>query len=504
MEYDYIIVGGGTAGAVTAFRLAEHKIGRVLLLEAGISDDQREDVLQLNQWQTLLEGELDYDFTIEPQVNGNSNMRHSRAKVMGGCSSHNSAIAFQAPDYDFEQWTKSGVEGWEPQQVRPFYHKVLDKVSLERSDSGNACGKAMLQACREWGIQTLDFSQANYREGAGWFYLNKKGGLRHSSSVAYLHPYNELPENLTILTETFASRLIIDEGKRVTGVETDKGVFKAKREVILSGGAFHTPQLLMLSGIGPAAHLQEVGIPVVQVLEGVGQHLVDHPEGVIMWESTLPVPQESAQKYEVGIFCKTKPGLEIADLMFHFGTEAFDMHTLPAGYPTAEHAFSLTPNVMQAKSEGTVKLRSSNPKDAPLIDPRYFTDPEGYDAQVMLQGIKIARRIAEQPALKPWIKRELAPGPEVQTDEEILAYIYKTHNTVYHPAGTCKMGAEGDQMAVTNSRLQVQGLSNLRIADASVFPAITSINPCITCMMIGERCADFILEETAMCKDLTL
>lgn len=495
MKYDYIIVGGGTAGVATAFRLAERKIGKVLLIEAGISDEQREDVLQLKNWQSLLESELDYDFTIEPQKKGNSRMRHSRAKVMGGCSSHNSAIAFQAPDDDFEHWKKLGVEGWEPQQVRPFYQKVFEKVNLEPSDSGNACGKAMLQACQEWGLQTIDFSHPNFREGAGWLYLNKKGSIRHSSSVAYLHPYASLPENLTILTETFATRLIIDEWKRVTGVKTSKGTFEAKCEVILSGGAFHTPQLLMLSGIGPADHLQEFDIPVVQALEGVGQHLVDHPEGVIIWESAQPVPEETAQKYEIGIFCKTEAALPIADLMFHFGTEAFDMHTQTAGYPTAEQAFSLTPNVMRAKSKGKVRLRSASPQDAPLIDPRYFTDPEGYDIKVMVQGIKIARQIAEQPALKPWIKRELAPGPDVQTDEEIMEYIYKTHNTVYHPAGTCKMGREEDPATVTNSRLQVKGIQNLRIADASVFPAITSVNPCITCMMVGERCADFILQD---------
>lgn len=495
MKYDYIIVGGGTAGVVTAYRLAEKKAGKVLLIEAGISDEKREDVLQLKQWSALLEGDLDYDFTIAPQKYGNSNMRHSRAKVMGGCSSHNSAIAFQAPDYDFEQWTALGVKNWTPQEVRPFYNRVMEKVNLEKSDSANACGKAMIEASEQFGISAQDFEQGNYHQSAGWFSLNKKGELRHSSSVAYLHPYNSIPEELTIITETFATKLLFDEYKRVTAVETNKGMFEVDKEVILSGGAFHTPHLLMLSGIGPADHLKATGIPVVQDLPGVGEHLVDHPEGVILWESAQPVPEVSAQKYEIGIFCKTQNDLPIADLMFHFGTEAFDMHTLPAGYPTAEQAFSLTPNVMQAKSEGTVRLQSANPKDAPLIDPKYFTDPEGYDIQVMIEGIKIARKIAEQSSLNPWIRRELAPGPEVQTDDEIREYIYKTHNTVYHPAGTCKMGAADDKKAVTNSRLQVKGILNLRIADASVFPTITSINPCITCMMIGERCADFILQD---------
>lgn len=495
MKYDFIVVGAGSAGVITAYRLAEQKAGKVLLIEAGISDEKREDVLQLDQWQSLLEGELDYDFTIQPQKNGNSNMRHSRAKVMGGCSSHNSAIAFQAPDYDFQVWTDLGLEGWAPEDVRPFFDKVFEKVNLEVSDSGNACGEAMIEASKEFGVPKGDFIKGEYKESAGWFSLNKKGNIRHSSSVAYLHPYDQIPENLTILTETFAYRLILDSDKNVTGVETSKGDFYAKKEVILSGGAFQTPQLLMLSGIGPAEHLREMDILLVEDLPGVGSHLVDHPEGVIMWESAKSVPAETAQKYEIGIFCKSDPSLPISDIMFHLGTEAFDMHTVPAGFPTAEQAFSLTPNVMQAKSEGTVRLQSKDPEAAPLIDPKYFTDPEGYDIKVMLESIKIARKIADQPALKPWIKRELAPGSAIQTDEEIVDYIYKTHNTVYHPAGTCKMGSEDDINQVVNSRLQVKGIGNLRIADASVFPTITSVNPNMTVMMIGERCADFIIQD---------
>jgi choline oxidase len=491
MQFDFIVVGGGSAGVVTAYRLAEKNIGSVLLIEAGISDAERDDVRLLNQWQTLLEGDLDYDFTIATQATGNSRMRHSRAKVMGGCSSHNSAIAFQAPDYDFEVWTATGLNGWSPPEVRPYYDRVFEKVNLEVSDSGNTCGKAMLKACNEYGIPTLDFTKGHYRLGAGWFYLNKRGNLRHSSSVAYLHPYESVPENLTIMTETFAHRLIL-EGTAAKGVKTSRGEFMANQEVILSGGAFQTPQLLMLSGIGPKEHLQEMGIEIVQGLPGVGQHLLDHPEGVIMWEAAQEMPVKTAQNYEIGVFCKTEPGLPIADLMYHFGTEAFDMHTAPAGYPTAKNAFSLTPNVMHARSEGFVRLQSLDPEAAPLIDPRYFSDPDGYDAHVMVEGIKIARKIAEQDALKPWIKKELAPGPAVQTDEQILDYIYQTHNTVYHPAGTCKMGSADDIQSVCDSQLRVNGLQNLRIADASIFPTITSINPNMTCMMIGERCADFV------------
>ena len=496
MQYDYVIIGGGTAGVVAAYRLAEKRIGTVLLIEAGVSDENRTEVLHLDQWQWLLKSEYDYDYTIEPQQKGNDFMRHSRAKVMGGCSSHNSAIAFQAPDHDFHYWQTLGVEGWEPATVRPFYRKVLEKVNVEVSDSQNACGKALLQACAEYGIPLVSFEQATYREGAAWFSLNKKGNIRQSSSVAYLYPYNNIPSDLTLMTQTMVTGLIIDENKQVRGVKTSQGKVNVNREAILSGGAFNTPQLLMLSGVGPAAHLQQMEVPTVLDLPGVGKHLVDHPEGVIVWEAAQKVPELSAQKYEIGFFCKTRPDLNMADVMFHFGTEAFDMNTRPAGFPTAENAFSLTPNVMQARSEGEVLLRSKNPYDSPKIDPKYFTDPQGYDEQVMLAGLKIARELARQPALQPWIKRELAPGPDIQDDDALLQYIYQTHNTVYHPAGTCKMGKRDDPMTVTDSQLRVKGMKNLRIADASVFPAITSVNPGITCMMIGERCADFILKST--------
>ncbi|WP_236976050.1 GMC family oxidoreductase [Membranihabitans maritimus] len=493
--YDYIVVGGGTSGVVTAYRLAEKTNKEVLLIEAGITDEKRTDVLELAQWSTLLEGDLDYDFAIEEQKTGNSNMRHSRAKVMGGCSSHNSAIAFQAPDYDFELWSQSGIKGWTPCEVRPYYDRVLEKVNLELSDSGNECGMALLKACEASGIEVVHFDQGKYNEGAGWFSLNKKGSIRHSSSVAYLHPYNESPHTLTVLTETFVHKLLIEGKDHVKGVNTSKGNFYANEEVILSGGAFQTPQLLMLSGIGPEEHLRDIGVPVIKSLPGVGSHLVDHPEGVVIWEANRKIPERTAQKYEIGVFCRSHESLNFADIMLHFGTEAFDMHTIPAGYPSAENAFSLTPNVMRAKSEGVVRLRSSNPEDAPLIDPKYFSDPGGYDIKVMIEGIKKAREIVGKSPIKDWVKREISPGKEVQTDEEIKEYIYKTHNTVYHPAGTCKMGPEDDERAVVTDQLRVYGFKNLRIADASVFPAITSVNPCITCMMVGERCADFILSE---------
>jgi choline oxidase len=279
------------------------------------------------------------------------------------------------------------------------------------------------------------------------------------------------------------------------GVQTAGGPIYAEREVIVSCGAFDSPKLLLNSGIGPAGHLRSVGMHVVHDLPGVGEHLLDHPEGVVNWELSRPMPPEAVNFWEIGIFEKTQPDLPAPDLMMHLGIVVFDMQTKPAGYPTAEHGFSLTPNVTRAKSEGTVQLRSADPADPPRIDFRYFTDPEGHDERVMVAGVRRAREIAAQGALREWIRCELTPGAGVQSDTAISEYVRSTANTVYHPAGTCKMGAAADPSAVVDPQLRVCGVQGLRVADASVFPTMIGVNPNITVMMIGERCADFCLSE---------
>ena len=236
-----------------------------------------------------------------------------------------------------------------------------------------------------------------------------------------------------------------------------------------------------------------MGIPLRVELPGVGEHLLDHPEGVVVWESSRPIPGPIVQLWEVGVFART--GINphpLPDLMCHFGLMPFTWHTEPAGYPTAEWGFSLTPNVCRARSEGSVRLRSANPAEPPRIDFRYFTDPAGYDERVMVEGVKTARRIAAQPALAEWIVRELAPGPAVQSDAEISAYVRATANTVYHPAGTCKMGDPSHPLTVVDPHLRVIGVAGLRVADASIFPSMTTVNPAMTVFMIGEKCAALV------------
>jgi choline oxidase len=492
-SYDYIVGGGGTAGAIVAARLAEAH-HRVALFEAGPSDVGNPRILELIRWPDLLESEYDFDYRIEPQARGNGRIRHARAKVLGGCSSHNSCIAFLAPDYDMEVWEAAGAAGWGPQVVAPFFRKVREKVNFESGDSGNALAEAVLAAAEQAGLPRLTFNQDGIqRAGAGWFDINKRGILRDSSSVAYLHPLSQWGSTLTFYLNQYITRILVENGRAV-GVQTAEGPIYAEREVIVACGAFDSPKLLLNSGIGPAEHLRSVGVPVVHDLPGVGEHLLDHPEGVVNWELSRPMPPEAINFWEVGIFDMTAPGLPAPDLMMHLGVVVFDMQTKPAGYPTAQHGFALTPNVTRARSQGTVRLRSSDPGAPPLIDFCYFTDPEGHDERVMVAGVKRAREIAAQPALRAWVRRELSPGIEVQADAAISAYVRSTANTVYHPAGTCKMGAETDPLAVVDPQLRVRGLQGLRVADASIFPTMIGVNPNITVMMVGERCADFCLE----------
>lgn len=489
--FDYLVVGGGTSGAVVARRLAEDPQVSVALLEAGPSDEGVDKILTLRRWQELL-GDSDYgcDYRIEPQLRGNGDILHCRGVMLGGCSSHNSCIAFQPPAFDFHRWSDLGAQGWGPDDVEPFFERVRSCVSLERTDSGNAVVEAFIAAGREYGFRERDFA-SDVNEGVGWFQLNKRGDRRCSSSVAYLHPLATLPRNLTVMTNVQVARILIEDGRAV-GVETAGGIIRAGREVVVCAGAFGSPTLLQRSGIGPAAVLRNAGVEVVVDLPAVGEHLQDHPEGVVVFEASQPVPETTHNYYEAGLFARVDADADWPDLMFHFGSEAFDLHTVPRGYPTSDNAFSLTPNVARARSEGFVRLRSADPADPPIVDFRYFSDPEGYDERLMVEGVRLARELAGEPSLAAWTECELAPGTDITSFDAISDYVRTTANTVYHPGCSCRMGAEDDPNAVVGPDLRVRGVEGLRVADASVFPAMVSTNPALTCMMIGEKAAALI------------
>ncbi|MFB9902736.1 GMC family oxidoreductase [Allokutzneria oryzae] len=512
-EFDYVIAGGGTAGSVLAARLSEDPDVTVCLLEAGPSDVDDEAILRLDRWMALLESGYDWDYPVEKQANGNSFMRHARAKVLGGCSSHNSCIAFWAPAEDLDEWAANGCTGWSAAEVFPLYQRLetndgegdhhgrTGPVHIRTIKSSDQCGAALLEACAEVGIPRTQFnSGTTVTHGANWFQINADAeNTRSSASVSYLHPIIGKRPNLEVRTGVRVKKLVIDSSRRCTGVEylapdlLHTLTVAARREVIVSCGAIESPKLLMLSGVGPAAHLAEFGIDVVADSPGVGENFQDHPEGVIQWEAKRPMPTESSQWWEIGVFTTTEEGLDRPDLMFHYGSVPFDLNTARHGYPTTENGFCLTPNVTRSRSLGTVRLQSRDFRDRPLVDPRYFTDE--HDIRVMTYGLRLARKIVSQPSMAPWAGAELAPGPDVQTDDELLDYIRKTHNTVYHPSSTVRMGP--DAMSPLDERLRVKGVSGLRVADGSVMPFLIAVNPCITTMMIGEKCADMVKQDNA-------
>lgn len=486
--YDYVIVGGGTAGCVLAARLTEDENVTVAVIEGGPSDVGDEKILNLRNWINLLETEYDYDYPTVEQPNGNSHIRHSRAKVLGGCSSHNTLICFNPLPQDFDEWG----HGWTWDAIGPYYDKVqLNIIPVVEKDRNPIAKDFVAAAQKAVNVPEVDnFNAKPFEDGVGFFsiaYHPEKNNQRSSASTAYLHPILDSRKNLTLLLNTWAGRIEFD-GNRAIGVHTDKGYVEATKEVLLCAGAIDTPRLMMLSGIGDAEHLSSIGIEPKHDLPGVGENLLDHPESVIVWETTKPLPENSVMDSDAGLFIRRDSSDPRPDLMFHFYQIPFTTNTERLGYPKVEHGVCMTPNIPRPHSKGKLWLKSSDPNEKPALDFGYFTNPDGYDEQTLVDGFKIARKIAEQEPLRSWLKREIAPGPDVTTDEALSEYGRRAAHTVYHPAGTCAIGS------VVDGDLKVIGLEGLRVVDASVFPTMPTVNPMVTVLMIGERAADLIRE----------
>ncbi|KAA1113483.1 hypothetical protein PGT21_032383 [Puccinia graminis f. sp. tritici] len=512
MEYDYVIVGGGTAGCVLAHRLSEDPKISVLVIEGGPTDQNLDSVLKLKNWINLLNGPLDYSYPIKEQARGNSHIIHSRAKVLGGCSSHNTLISFFPFPEDMDDWVQAGAKGWEWENFKQYAQRVKSHIQPVAKKDQNALAGAFIDATHHALRlpKIADFAQwmkagglSPWREGVGWLSVayHPETGTRSSASVAYVHDILGKRKNLTIWFEAWTSKLVVSGPlKTVTGVHVQlkdgrKVFVKAKKEVCLCAGAIDSPRLLLLSGIGPRKQLEDLNIPVVHHLPGVGENLLDHPETIIMWK-TGPQPLQTVMKSEVAYFIRRPEATDSRpDMMSHIYQIPFAENTERLGYPRPEHAFCVTPNIPRPKSKGKLYLTSSDPQVKPELDFQYFTDPEDYDAKVLVDGIKQARLIAQSEPFKTWLLEEVAPGPHVQSDEDLSLYARKASHTVYHPAGTCKMGAVEQEMTVVDPDMRVKGLKNIRIVDASIFPSMISVNPMITVIMIGEKASDLILRD---------
>ncbi len=392
-----------------AARLSEDPNVTVCLLEAGPSDVDDPAILRLEDWMFLLDSGYDWDYPVEPQEKGNSFLRHARARVLGGCSSHNSCIAFWTPREDLDEWAAMGCDGWAADDTWPLiqrletndgpgdHHGRSGPVNLMTIPPDDPCGVAVLEAAAQAGLPTVRFNEGETVTNGAWFQVNRsKDGNRMSSSHAYLHPIMASRSNLKVRTGCWVKRIVIDEDKRARGVEyMNPDLFTystvgARREVIVSCGAIDTPKLLMLSGVGPGEHLREHGIEVLVDLPGVGSNLQDHIETPVTWESDRPAG-DSINGLDLGCYAAVG-GDESFDMQATIGHFSYWLWAPPFDeLPRPETAFTFAPNVARPASAGTVRLASADPGVKPIVDPAYFTDPENRDERVLVEGIRLAR-----------------------------------------------------------------------------------------------------------------
>lgn len=517
--YDYIIVGAGSAGCALANRLTEDSTTTVLLLEAGGPDDIQEIHIPI-AFSRLFKSPIDWAYETEEQPHlHNRRMYWPRGKVLGGSSSINAMVYIRGNRRDYDHWRALGNEGWSYADVLPYfkqaeneergaseYHGTGGPLNVADLRTLNPLSQAFVEAGIEAGIPLTNDFNGPEQEGVGFYQVTQKQGMRHSAAVGYVHPIMNRP-NLTLQTDALATSIIFN-GSRAVGVtyvqNGEKREATANKEVIISGGAINSPQLLLLSGIGPADQLKALGIPVVTDLPGVGQNLQDHPAIVVLYASTQPITlnhAESAENLqnfvenhmgpltsnvaEAGAFVRTQANLPMPDIQYHFTPVYYLNHnfTVPEG-----DGYTIAPCVLHPKSRGYIALRSSNPEEAPIIQPNYFAEKE--DMQALIEGVKIARKIGEARAFSPFRDVETYPGPSVQSDDEIAAYIRKHVETLYHPVGTCKMG--NDSMAVVDAHLRVRGVDGLRVVDASIMPTVVGGNTNAPTIMIAEKAADLI------------
>ncbi|MFH7565150.1 GMC family oxidoreductase [Oceanimonas smirnovii] len=526
-EFDYIVVGAGSAGCVLANRLSEDPAIRVLLLEAGGRDWNPWIHVPVGYFKTMHNPATDWCYVTDPDqgIDGRQ-LQWPRGKVLGGSSSLNGLLYIRGQHQDYDDWAALGNDGWSFDEVLPYfkksecqsrgenaYHGVDGPLKVSDLRLRREIAERFIEAAQQTGIPANPDCNGERQEGVGYFQQTAHKGLRCSSAKAFLRPALKRP-NLTLLTHAHTRRILL-EGKQATGIEFEhKGerlLARATREVVLSAGAIGSPQILQCSGIGDPEHLASVGVDCRHTLPGVGENLQDHLQIRLVFKTrcrtlndevnnplkkmgvgmqyalsrTGPLTLAASQVY---VFTQSRDELDRPDIQFH-------MQPLSADKPgEGVHPFSaFTASVCQLRphSRGRIRIRSADPHQYPSIQPNYLSTEE--DCRVAVDAIKVARRIAEAEALKPVILDEHVPGRQYQSDEQLLEAARKFSQTIYHPTSTCKMGQ--DDMAVVDSRLRVHGIEGLRVADASIMPVIVSGNTNAPSIMIGEKAADMIKED---------
>ena len=531
MEYDFIIVGAGSAGCVLANRLSADSSRTVLLLEAGGRDNNPWIHIPVGYFRTLHNPKTDWCYKADPDpgLNGRS-LDWPRGKVLGGSSSINGLLYIRGQKEDFDYWRQLGNEGWSYEDVLPYFRRAEDQergadafhgtggplaVSDMRMRS-DVC-EALIAAAEENGIPYNDDFNGARQEGAGYFQLTAKNGRRCSAATAYLKPIRSR-RNLTVQTHALVERLLFDaeDWHRVAGIafrvggERRAARIRAGGEVVLSAGTIGSPQILQLSGIGPGALLQSLEIPVRHDLPGVGKSLQDHLQVRSVYEVNVPTLNDEINhpvrriatglRYvatrrgpmamgasQVCIFCRTRPELATPDIQFHFQPLSADKPGL------VMHPFSgITMSVCQLRPEsrGRIAIRSPDPAAHPAIQPDYLSAP--LDRLTVVEALKITRKLVQSRALARFVLREHLPGRDVQSDEALLEAARNNSQTIYHPTSSCRMGR--DSMAVTDPALRVNGIRCLRVVDASAMPSITSGNTNAPTIMMAEKASDLILD----------
>ena len=519
--YDFIIVGAGSAGCVLAHRLSADPDARVLLLEGG-PDDKPKEVKIPAAFPKLFKTERDWDYATEPEPQlGGRELYWPRGRMLGGSSSMNAQIYMRGHRLDYDRWAALGNAGWSWDDVLPYFkraehngrgpsrhHGAGGPLVVADLRDPNPLSRAFVRAGIEAGLAANPDFNGDEQDGVGLNQVTQRNGTRCSTATAYLKPARRRP-NLTVVTGAHVTRVLF-AGRRATGVEYRHDgrveTAEARHEVILSGGAVNSPQLLMLSGVGPAAELRSHGIDVVHDLPGVVRNLQDHLAVTVLATCHQPLSLLAAESLgnvarfllrkkgmltsnvaEGGAFVRTHAGLEAPDIQLLFAPVLYIDHGLAA---PPEHGFTIGVVLLTPQSAGTVTLGSADPMASPRITANYLSDTDGGDLRALVEGVKLARRVIRSHALDPYRKAELAPAADVDGDAALAGFVRSIAETLYHPVGTCRMGI--DAAAVVDPTLRVRGLDGLRVVDASVMPVIPRGNTNAPTIMIGEKAADLI------------